>query len=162
LIFLNRKIDLFIRLYCNSSDSYLRRSTQTVFYLLLKCLNERLAPIMPYLAQELYNELNIIGLKKRILFEKNFSYFILENQQNKINDIFENQFTYLDKQLREISPELSSAMTIILHLRNTYHGILQSRRPILFDIILYLSDKAKIQVKNTNKNILIKIFPLFE
>jgi len=117
---------------------------------------------MPYLAQELYNELNIIGLKKRILFKKNFSYFILENQQNKINDIFENQFTYLDKQLREISPELSSAMTIILHLRNTYHGILQSRRPILFDIILYLSDKAKIQVKNTNKNILIKIFPLFE
>lgn len=53
-------------------------------------------------------------------------------------------------------------MTTILHLRNTYHGILQSRRPILFDIILYLSDKAKIQVKNTNKNILIKIFPLFE
>ncbi len=72
MIFLNRKIDLFIRLYCDSSDSYLRRSTQTVFYLLLKCLNERLAPIMPYLAQELYNELNIIGLKKRILFEKIF------------------------------------------------------------------------------------------
>jgi isoleucyl-tRNA synthetase len=57
----------FVRLYCNPSDSYLRRSTQTVFYLLLKCLNERLAPVMPYLAQELHNELSIIGLSKNVV-----------------------------------------------------------------------------------------------
>jgi len=63
--------DLVVRLYCNPSESYLRRSTQTVFYLILKCLNERLAPIMPYLAQELYNELSIIGLR-RIFFDKIF------------------------------------------------------------------------------------------
>ncbi|CAF1312662.1 unnamed protein product [Rotaria sordida] len=118
------------RLYCNPSNSYLRRSTQTVFYLLLKCLNERLAPVMPYLAQELYNEL-----------------YLIENKEKKINDIFENKFTFLDKQLTEISSELTSTMSIILHLRNTYHGILQNRRAILYDIVLYLSDKAKLQLK---------------
>jgi len=79
----------------------------------------------------------------------------LENKQKKINDIFENQFTYLDKQLTEISPELKSSMSIVIHLRNTYHEILQSRRTILFDIILYLSDKAKLQVRFINQNIFI-------
>ncbi|CAF3391881.1 unnamed protein product [Rotaria socialis] len=118
------------RLYCDPSDSYLRRSTQTVFYLLLKCLNERLAPVMPYLAQELHNELSVI-----------------ENKQNKINDVFEHKFTILNNELSEIPPELASAMSIVLHLRDTYHGILQNRRPILFDILLHLSDRAKLQFK---------------
>ncbi|CAF1220323.1 unnamed protein product [Adineta steineri] len=118
------------RLYCNPSDSYLRRSTQTVFYLLLKCLNERLAPVMPYLAQELYNEL-----------------INIENKDKKINDIFENKFTILDKQLSEIPSELASAMTVVLHLRSTFHSVLQNRRGVLFDIILYLSDKAKLQLQ---------------
>lgn len=61
--------------------------------------------------------------------------------------MFKNPFTYLDKQFGEIPEDLSSAMAIILHLRDTYHKILQSRRSILFDIILYLSDKDKKQVK---------------
>jgi hypothetical protein len=43
-------------------------------------------------------------------------------------------------------------MSIVLHLRDTYHDILQGRRPILFDVILYLSDKAKIQVNIFNLN----------
>jgi len=80
---------------------------------------------------------------------------LLENKEKKIEDIFTNKFTVLDKQLTEISSELASAMSIVLHLRNTYHGILLSRRAILFDIILYLSDKAKIQVNSIRKNILI-------
>lgn len=86
------------------------------------------------------------------LSKKKHFIFILENKQQKTNDIFENQFTYLDKQFTEIPVELTSAMSIVLHLRDTYHGILQSRRTILFDIILYLSDKAKKQVQNTDKN----------
>jgi len=110
---------------------------------------------MPYLAQELYNELSIIGLKTEYFSQKKKFFFLLENKQTKINDIFENQFTYLDKQLTEISPELESAMTIVLHLRNTYHEILKSRRAILFDIILYLSNKAKLQVIFVNQNMLI-------
>ncbi|UJR30593.1 hypothetical protein I4U23_018120 [Adineta vaga] len=118
------------RLYCNPSDSYLRRSTQTVFHLLLKCLNERLAPVMPYLAQELHNELSMIDKK-----------------ENKITDVFENSFTFLEKQYTEISPELVSTMAIVFHIRNTFHGMLQNRRGILCDIILYLSDKAKLQLK---------------
>lgn len=61
-------------------------------------------------------------------------------------DIFQNKFTPLDKNLSEISPELASAMSIVINLRSTYHGMLQNRRPILFDIALYLSDKAKLQV----------------
>ena len=97
---------------------------------------------MPYLAQELYNE------------------FSLDNQQKKINDIFQNRFTYLDEQLTKISPELASAMSIVMHLRDTYHGILQSRRAILFDIILYLSDKAKTQVRKSS--FLIHIIFLFK
>ncbi len=74
--FINQEDSLVIRLYCNSSDSYLRRSTQTVFYFLLKCLNERLAPIMPYSAQELYNELSIIGLKNESILLKNSLYLL--------------------------------------------------------------------------------------
>jgi isoleucyl-tRNA synthetase len=130
---------------------------------MLQCLTERLAPVMPYLAQELYNELNLIGLKKKIYWKKRLTCLFLENKDNKINDIFENQFTFLDKELTEISPELASAMSIVLHLRNTYHGVLQSRRAILFDIILYLSDKAKIQVKKRifEKNILFVFFNSF-
>ena len=63
-----------------------------------------------------------------------------------MTDVFENTFSSLDKQLTEISPELASAMSMVSHLRSTYHGILQSRRAILFDIVLYLSDRAKQQV----------------
>ena len=135
-----------IRLYCNPSDSYLRRSTQTVFHLILKCLNERLAPVMPYLAQELYNEYNIIGLIKDIIFFGFIFFFLLENKEENLNDIFENKFTFLDKPLTEIPSELASTMSIILDLRKTYHGILQGQRAILYDIVLYLSDRAKQQV----------------
>lgn len=117
-----------IRLYCNSPNSYLRRSSQTVFYYLLKCLNERLAPVMPYLGQELYEEIHNIDSNK------------------EMNDIFQNQFTYLDKQLTDISPELASTMKIVLHLRDTFHQLLQSRRGILFDMKIYLNDKAQKQV----------------
>lgn len=49
------------RLYCGQSNLHLRRSTQTVFYYLIKCLNELLAPIMPHLAQEIHNELVLIS-----------------------------------------------------------------------------------------------------
>ena len=110
---------------------------------------------MPYLSQELYNELNIIGLEKNEKYSFINYFLFLENKPKKFNDMFQNQFTYLDKQLTEISPEFSSTMSIILHLRNTYHDILQSRRAILFDIILYLSDKAKIQIEQV-ENILKK------
>ena len=68
-------LNYYFRLYCNLPDSYLRRSTQTVFYLLLKYLNERLAPIMPYLAQELHNEITIIGLLNTNFFNLN-SFFL--------------------------------------------------------------------------------------
>lgn len=77
---------------------------------------------------------------------------MLENKDKKIDNIFTNKFTFLDKQLTEISSELASAMAIVLHLRHTYHGLLHGRRGILFDIVLYLSDRAKIQV---NMDILI-------
>ena len=92
------------------------------------------------------------------MFEKSlvqylFFTFILENNDNGTNDVFENKFTSLDKQLTEVSAELASTMSILLHLRHTFHRILQSRRAILFDIILHLSDKAKIQVKITDKRI---------
>jgi hypothetical protein len=102
---------------------------------------------MPHLGQELHNELNLIGLTR--IFSKKFlllSLSLIENKEKNLSDIFKTKFTYLDKELTEISPELTSSMSIVLHLRNTYHGILQSRRAILFDIILYLSDKAKLQV----------------
>mgnify|MGYP000448144176 CR=1 FL=1 len=36
------------------------------------------------------------------------------------------EFTYLDPQLTEISSELASSMSIVLHLRETYHRILNS------------------------------------
>ncbi len=88
--------------------------------------------------------------------------FFLDHKQKKTNDIFQNQFTYLDKQLTEISSELASTMSIVLHLRDTYHGILQSRRAILFDIILYLSDKAKIQVRKNSHLIEMGFFSLFQ
>ncbi|CAF1318840.1 unnamed protein product [Adineta ricciae] len=118
------------RLYCNPPDSHLRRSTQTVFHLLLKCLNERLAPVMPYLAQELHNELSVLNHKEK-----------------KINDIFENEFTFLERAFTDISSELASTMVIVFHLRDTFHKMLQNRRAILCDIVLYLSDKAKVQLK---------------
>ena len=61
-----QKLDLPSRLYCNPKDSYLRRSTQTVFHLFLKCLHERFAPVMPHLAQELHNELGTIGSNRSV------------------------------------------------------------------------------------------------
>ena len=85
---------------------------------------------MPYLGQELYEEIHNIDSNK------------------EINDIFQNPFTYLDKQLTDISPELASTMKIVLHLRDTFH--LQSRRGILFDITIYLNDKAQKQVANND------------
>lgn len=84
---------------------------------------------MPYLAQELYHEINAI-----------------DSSTKGIKDIFQNQFTYLDKSLTEIPSELSSTMAIVLHVRDTFHRILQSRRAILYDITLFLSDEAKKQV----------------
>ena len=84
---------------------------------------------MPYLAQELHNELSMLNHKEK-----------------KINDIFENQFTFLERAFTDISPELASTMVIVFHLRDTFHKMLQNRRAILSDIILYLSDKAKVQV----------------
>ena len=101
-----------------------------MFHLLLKCLNERLAPVMPYLAQELHNELSV-----------------LDHKEKKINDVFENQFTSLERAFTDISPELASTMAIVFHLRDTFHKMLQNRRAILCDIVLYLSDKAKDQVR---------------
>lgn len=63
-----------------------------------------------------------------------------------MNDVFQNTFTHVDPSLTTISVELASTMAIVVHLRDTFHGILQSRRAILHDIVLYLSDKAKSQV----------------
>lgn len=100
---------------------------------------------MPYLAQELHNELCTLGLKGESSIGRCSSDLFVDKQKNT-GDLFHHQFTQLDRELSEIPPELESTMSIILHLRDTFHGILQSRRPILFDIILYLSDKAKTQV----------------
>ena len=77
-------------------------------------------------------------LSQRILF--------LEKKTTNINDVFQNTFTQLDPSLTTVSAELASTMAIVVHLRDTYHGLLQSRRAILHDIVLYLSDKAKLQV----------------
>lgn len=112
---------------------------------------------MPYLAQELHQELAILGSKRRSFLRKRNSQDSFLDQQNKIDDIFQNQFTHLDKNLIEISPELASTMLIIMHLRDTFHGILQSRRAILFDIVLYLDDKAKTQVYITHEKTLIDL-----
>jgi hypothetical protein len=74
--------------------------------------------------------------------------FRLEKQTSTTsNDIFENTFVHVEHALTEISSDLSTAMSIVFHLRNTYHSLLQGRRAILCDIVLYLSDKSTAQVK---------------
>jgi len=120
------------RLYCNEPNSHLRRSTQTVFYLLIKCLHQRLAPVMPHVAQELHNELHQI-------------------EKSSTNDVFQTKFLHLDSSLTEISVELQSTMSIVFHLRNSFHSFLQSRRSILHNVVLFLSDRAKEQFEQVEK-----------
>lgn len=43
-------------------------------------------------------------------------------------------------------------MNVVLNLRQKFHNLLQTRRPILFDVVLFLSEKSKNQVeKQTEK-----------
>ena len=98
---------------------------------------------MPHVAQELHNELHRIGsTRSKFLFLNLF----LSLEKTESNDVFRETFIRLDSSLTEIPVELQSTMSIVFHLRNTFHSILQSRRAILHNIVLHLSDRAKEQV----------------
>ncbi|CAF1332203.1 unnamed protein product [Didymodactylos carnosus] len=121
------------RLYCYPSDSYLRRSTQTVFYYLLKCLNERLAPIMPFLAQEIHNELKTL------------------EGATEHYDVFHNQFTNIDEKFSTLSSEIKLLMTSILSVRDTFNSLTEGKRPAMFDCFLYMDEQNQTHFDHIKK-----------
>ena len=78
---------------------------------------------------------------------------ISEGKSHETTDVFQHCFIDLDRPLAEIPAELVTSMSIISHLRDNFHGILQTRRPLLFDIIIYLTNKSKEQVRSAQSQL---------